>query len=110
MILPDTRNRKLLVIVFIITAFTSTVLFGVNSKVYALSSAPITANHVFGQHGSFTDATLNNGDLSSSFFLPQSVFSDGNRVYIADFLDSRVVVYNGVPGAAGYDYVADYVS
>ncbi|MCP4629613.1 MAG: hypothetical protein GY850_39825, partial [bacterium] len=54
------------------------------------------ADYVFGQGGSFTTGTLNNGGLSAgSLNKPMGVdFDDQNRVYISDRDNSRVLVYN----------------
>ena len=69
-----------------------------------------TADYVLGQGGSFTSGTVNNGGLSAnSLQWPTSVYSDENRVYVADSMNHRVLIYNGVPGEAGWDSTADYV-
>ena len=51
------------------------------------------ANAVLGQPN-MTSATLNNGGLSAaSLYSPRSVFSDGTRAYISDYLNNRVIVF-----------------
>ena len=69
-----------------------------------------TADYVLGQGGVFNTNTANKGGISAnSLYMPYSVYSDGTRVYVADNSNHRVLIYNGVPGEAGWDSTADYV-
>ena len=82
------------------------------------ASGDTTADVVFGQNGSFTSATPNNGGVSAdSFYLPYGVAVDtSGNLYVSDLMNNRVLEYNsplatgggtpGIPGAAG-DTTAD---
>ena len=54
-----------------------------------------TATRVYGQGGSFTTGTVNNGGVSaSSLNLPMGIAVDsGNNLYVADYGNSRVMFY-----------------
>jgi len=55
------------------------------------------ADAVIGQPN-MTSNTANNGGLSaSSLYYPYSVYSDGQQVFVADFSNSRVLLYNNGP-------------
>ncbi len=67
------------------------------------------ADYVIGQPN-MTSGTGNNGGLSaSSLYQPTSATTDGERVYVADYVNSRVLIYEGIPGKESWDNVADYV-
>ncbi len=62
-----------------------------------------TATRVFGQAGSFTTNTANNGGVTASaFFNPSGLALDGaGNLYVADFLNSRILEFNAPPSVGG---------
>jgi len=67
-----------------------------------------TADYVFGQGGSFTTGTQNNGGISdSSLYLPMNIaFDNQNRAYICDTYNHRILIFND---PLNTDRKADYV-
>jgi len=59
-------------------------------------STDYSADFVFGQGGSFTTNTGNNGGISNSSLLnPTSIsFDNNNRVFISDYGNNRILIYN----------------
>ncbi len=68
---------------------------GSNNRVLYYVAASTTATRVYGQAGSFTSNTSNNGGLSAnSLSLPYGVALDSNGyLYVADFNNNRVLYY-----------------
>jgi hypothetical protein len=97
--------------VFLLCVVASAVVAGVLiSAARDASAAPgdVTADNVFGQAGSFTTATCNNGGLSASSLCGASgiaVDPFGN-VYIADADNNRVLEYDD---PLNTDFIADRV-
>ncbi len=81
-----------------IHAATSAALLVALFAVVSAFAAPgdTVADRVFGQGGSFTTNTANNGGLSaSSLSYPSSMAVDGaGRLYVADFANNRVLEYD----------------
>jgi len=74
---------------------------GSNNRVLIFNTVPTTnfkeADVVIGQPD-FVSATVNNGGLSSkSAYYPYSVYSDGQRLFVADRSNSRVLGWNSIP-------------
>jgi sugar lactone lactonase YvrE len=74
-----------------------------NYRVMAWNTLPTSngqaADFVLGQPN-FTSATVNNGGISASrMSYPKSVFGDGLRLFVADYTNSRVLVWNTLPTA-----------
>jgi len=68
-----------------------------NNRMLVFPSGSTTANTVYGQGGSFTANTANNGGISSSsLFSPYSAAVDNTTVYIADSGNSRILYYGQV--------------
>ncbi len=73
-----------------------------NSRVLIYNSLPTTngapADVVIGQ-ADFTHGTANQGGTVKAYTLnkPTGVFSDGKRLFIADYLNNRVLIYNSIP-------------
>ncbi len=72
-----------------------------NNRVLIWNSIPTTngaaANLVLGQPD-FSSSTLNNGGRSaSSMNRPTTIFSDGTRLFIKEFANSRVLIWNSLP-------------
>jgi sugar lactone lactonase YvrE len=67
-----------------------------SSRVLVYAPGSTTAFRVYGQLGSFTSSTANNGGISAdSLSFPAAVAVDGaGNVYIADYFNFRVLVYN----------------
>ncbi len=75
-----------------------------NNRVLIWTSTPTTtnqsANVVLGQ-ASFTTNTANNGGISAnSLSGPASVFSDGTRLFVADYNNNRVLIWNTIPSSS----------
>ena len=66
-----------------------------NNRVLYYASGSTTATRVYGQAGSFTSTTANNGGISAnSLNLPQGLTLDSsNNLYIADATNNRVLYY-----------------
>ncbi len=72
-----------------------------NHRVLYYAGTSTTATRVYGQGGSFTTGTGNNGGVSStSLQLPQGVAADANGVYIADRNNHRVLYFAGTATTA----------
>ncbi|HOW83526.1 MAG TPA: hypothetical protein PK573_13265, partial [Spirochaetota bacterium] len=57
---------------------------------------PATATRVYGQGGSFTSGTANNGGISAdSLSRPGCVVADSDGVYVADINNHRVLYFEG---------------
>jgi hypothetical protein len=73
-----------------------------NSRVLIYNTVPTSNNPsadvVIGQIG-FTQNSANKGDVATADTLnsPYSIFSDGTKLYIADYNNSRVLIYNTIP-------------
>lgn len=74
-----------------------------NSRVLIYNSVP-TSN------GAAADVAVGQADLFSSDYggptsmslkYPEEVFSDGSRLFIADYYNSRVLMYNSIPSESG---------
>ena len=66
-----------------------------NSRVLFYPSGSTTATRVYGQGGSFTSNTQNNGGISAnSLYYPRGVALDGGgNLYVADYANNRVLFY-----------------
>jgi hypothetical protein len=76
-----------------------------NNRVLIWNSLPTSDNQqadvVLGQPN-FTSNTANNGGISgSSLWNPYGVYSDGTRLYVADTVNNRVLVWNTIPTVNG---------
>ncbi len=60
------------------------------------------ANWVVGQT-SMTGASANGGGSAAAgtLFSPRSVFSDGKRLFVSDFSNNRVLIWNAIPSSNG---------
>ena len=72
-----------------------------NNRVLIWNSVPsstnVPADIVIGQPN-MTSATANNGGRSAkSLYSPQCIYSDGQKLYICDSGNSRVLVFNSIP-------------
>jgi hypothetical protein len=72
-----------------------------NNRVLIWNSIPTTddqaADLVLGQ-SNFTSNTANNGGRSSSSLnAPSAVYSDGTRLFVADYSNNRVLIWNTIP-------------
>ncbi len=80
-----------------------------NSRVLVWNAIPTTGGHAadfaLGQPAGAANLTANandNGGISgSSLFDPSSAASDGMHLYVADFINSRVLVWNSIPTTGG---------
>ncbi|HPA25147.1 MAG TPA: hypothetical protein PLK76_00005, partial [bacterium] len=69
----------------------------------ALYQANSSATVVVGQQylnyipGSYNGGEANQGDVANGLYNPPSVYSDGTRLFIADFYNNRVLIYNEIP-------------
>ncbi len=74
---------------------------GYNNRVLYYSGTSTTATRVYGQGGSFTTSTPNNGGISAnSLYFPQSIAIDSNGIYIAEPNNNRVLYYSGTSTTA----------
>ena len=66
-----------------------------NNRVLFYPSGSTTATRVYGQLGSFTTSTMNNGGISaSSFWYPEGIALDSSgNLYVADYYNNRVLFY-----------------
>lgn len=76
-----------------------------NNRVLIYNALPAvnnsSANVVVGQP-TLVGRSPNQGGLSaSSLFLPADAASDGTRLFVADRINSRVLIYNAIPAANG---------
>jgi hypothetical protein len=76
-----------------------------NHRVLVWSSIPSlaaqSADFALGQPD-LTSNTQNNGGLSgSSLYRPEGIFSDGSRLFVNDYANSRVLVWNTIPTTSG---------
>jgi len=72
-----------------------------NSRVLYYAGISTTATRVYGQGGSFTTNTANNGGLSAnSLDHPFGLAVDTGGLYIADYWNSRVLYYSGASTTA----------
>lgn len=72
-----------------------------NNRVLYYAGTSTTATRVYGQLGSFTTGTVNNGGVSAdSFDTPMAVAVDASGVYIADYWNNRVLFYPGTSTTA----------
>jgi hypothetical protein len=83
-----------------------------NSRVLIFNSLPTSnetsADVVIGQADMASNLPNRGGAVSANtFYLPIGVFYDGTRLFVADYNNSRVLIYNSVPTAnnAGADVV-----
>lgn len=74
-----------------------------NSRALIFNSIPISNNAsadvVVGQPN-MTSNDINQGNpdpSSSTLFFPYAIASDGKKLFIADYLNSRVLIYNSIP-------------
>ncbi|MFH0974689.1 MAG: NHL repeat-containing protein [Spirochaetota bacterium] len=86
-----------------------------NHRVMYYAGTGTTATRVYGQGGSFTANTQNNGGVSAdSLYRPSSVAVDAGGVYAADFYNNRVLYYAGTGTTAtrvygqGGSFTANY--
>jgi sugar lactone lactonase YvrE len=76
-----------------------------NHRVLYYPGTSTTATRVYGQGGSFTSNTPNNGGLStSSLSYPSQIATNGTDVYIADLVNSRVLHFTGTSTTADRVY------
>lgn len=72
-----------------------------NHRSLFYSGTSTTATRVYGQAGSFTTATQNNGGISAtSLSFPYGIATDSSGVYIAEYGNSRVLYFPGVSTTA----------
>ncbi|MBI2103781.1 hypothetical protein HYT59_02130, partial [Candidatus Woesebacteria bacterium] len=76
-----------------------------NNRILVWNSVPTTngkpADLVLGQPD-FNSGTANNGGLSArTMNVPASVYSDGNRLFVADDSNDRVLIWNTFPTSNG---------
>ncbi|MBI4667927.1 MAG: NHL repeat-containing protein [Elusimicrobia bacterium] len=74
-----------------------------NNRVLVYDSVPTingaSATYVLG-HNDFTTATANDGGLSAgSLYAPFGVFADGEKLYVADSGNNRVLIFNSLPSS-----------
>ena len=76
-----------------------------NHRVLYYPGTSTTATRVYGQGGSYTSNTLNNGGLSmSSLNEPSYIATNGSDVYISDSRNYRVLHYTGTGTTADRTY------
>ncbi|HRZ26490.1 MAG TPA: NHL repeat-containing protein [Spirochaetota bacterium] len=76
-----------------------------NMRVLYFEGTSTTATRVYGQGGSFTTNTGNNGGISAdSLRCPTGVAVDSDGVYIADHHNSRLLFYSGTSTTATLVY------
>lgn len=76
-----------------------------NHRTLYYSGTSTTATRVYGQAGSFTSNTVNNGGVSmSSLYEPSYIATNGSDVYISDYRNYRVLHYTGTSTAADRTY------
>ncbi|AFM12373.1 NHL repeat-containing protein [Turneriella parva] len=76
-----------------------------NHRVLYYTGVSTTASRVYGQAGSFTSATLNNGGVSAnSLYGPLSVAADAGGVYVVDLFNFRVLYFAGTSTTASRVY------
>jgi len=75
---------------------------GGNNRILFYLAGSTTATRVYGQLGSFTTNTQNNGGISANSILrPRGIIhSGGNTIYIADGGNNRVLSYTGTSTTA----------
>jgi hypothetical protein len=76
-----------------------------NHRVLIWNTVPTSnaqaADIVLGQPN-MTSNNANNGGLSATtLFSPRMVFSDGTRLFVADYFNNRILVWNSMPTANG---------
>jgi hypothetical protein len=70
-------------------------------RVLYYAGTSTTASRVYGQSGSFTTGTANNGGLSAnSLYGPISVAADSNGVYAVDIFNFRILYFAGTATTA----------
>ncbi len=78
---------------------------GENSRVLYYSGTSTTATRVYGQGGSFTTNTGNNGGISAdSLNVPWGIAVEVDGLYIADTFNSRILYYTGISTTATMVY------
>lgn len=76
-----------------------------NNRILYFAGTSTTASRVYGQAGSFTTNTANNGGRSSnSLFSPQSIALDTTGLYVVDYANYRVLYFNGTSTTASRVY------
>lgn len=76
-----------------------------NHRLLFFPNTSTTATRVYGQAGSFTSGTANNGGISAnSLSTPISVSSDGNGVYVVEVFNYRVLYFTGTSTTASRVY------
>ncbi len=76
-----------------------------NNRVLIWNSMP-TENHqapdlVLGQPDMTTNSANYGGISASTFYRPTGVYSDGNKVYVYDRVNNRVLIWNSIPTSNG---------
>ncbi len=72
-----------------------------NNRVLYYTGISTSATRVYGQLGSFTTSTANNGGISSnSLNGPQVIAIDADGLYVADTFNNRVLYYTGTSTTA----------
>jgi hypothetical protein len=74
-----------------------------NNRILIYNAIPTTANHVpadivVGQPNMTSNS---NGYNANALWMPSGVCTDGTRLYIADYGNNRVLIYNTIPTANG---------
>lgn len=76
-----------------------------NNRVLIFNTIPTSsyasANVVVGQPNMTSNAANNGGLGANTLNQPQSVFSDGTKLYIADTNNNRILIYNSIPASNG---------
>ncbi len=76
-----------------------------NNRVMYYSGTSTTATRVYGQGGSFTTGTGNNGGVSAdSLFGPEEITVVNDGIYIPDYANNRILYYSGTSTTASRVY------
>ncbi|MEI7579382.1 MAG: NHL repeat-containing protein [bacterium] len=82
-----------------------------NSRILVFNSAPTTSNQaadrVIGQPDMYASAVNTGGISAQTLNAPNSTFVDNGRLFIGDYANNRVLIFNSIP--EGNNGSADYV-
>ncbi|UCD55255.1 MAG: hypothetical protein JSV93_00215, partial [Candidatus Omnitrophota bacterium] len=89
---PLTQKHKTTITIILISLLCLTA-----TNTYAELRTNMSADVVIGQ-ADFTSATANQGGIgANTFYQPVYIFSDGKRLFISDYVNNRVLIYNSIP-------------